>query len=124
MASLRGADLIDWYTTAWFDRYVKGETSAYKRLVTRRWQHDGLEAAIDPFGDGNAFSFYYRSRLDITKPDGKRFDCEQLRRGCKGMTDHDGYRGTYSYLPIDRSPDGKATHYVPKGEGIRLPDAK
>jgi dienelactone hydrolase len=124
MASLRGADLISWYTTAWFDRYVKGTTAAYDELVTRRWRHDGLEAAIDPFGDGNAFSFYYRSRLDITKPNGKRFDCEHLRKGCKGMTNHDGYRGAYSYLAIDRSPDGKATHFVPKGKGIRLPDAK
>ena len=123
-ASLRGPDLIDWYTTAWFDRYVKGEKSAYRRLVTRRWLHDGLEAAVDPFDDGNAFSFYYRSRLDIHAPNGKVFDCENLRKGCRGMTNHDGYRGAYSYLAIDRSPDGKATHRVPKGHGLRLPDAK
>jgi dienelactone hydrolase len=123
-ASLRGPDLIDWYTTAWFDRYVKGQKSAVKRLLTRRWRHDGLEAAVDPFGDGNAFSFYYRSRLDIRLPDGKRFECENLRKGCKGMTNHDGYQGAYEYLSIDRSPDGKATHWVPKGTGLYLPDAK
>ena len=27
-ATLRGADEIDWYTTAWFDKYVKGDSSA------------------------------------------------------------------------------------------------
>ncbi|MBV9871587.1 MAG: hypothetical protein JO214_13290 [Frankiaceae bacterium] len=123
-ASLRGPDLIDWYTSAWFDRYVKGHKSAYQRLVTRRWRHDGLEAAVDPFGDGNAFSFYYRSRLDITTPGGGRFHCENLRKSCKGMTNRDGYAGAYEYVSIDRSPDGKARHYVPKGHGIRLPDAK
>jgi pimeloyl-ACP methyl ester carboxylesterase len=123
-ATLRGADLIDWYTTAWFDRYVKGEKSATQRLLTRRWRHDGLEAAVDPFNDGNAFSFYYRSRLDIRLPHGKRFDCENLRKGCAGMTNHDGYSGAYEYLSIDRSRDGKATHRVPKGTGLRLPDAK
>jgi dienelactone hydrolase len=123
-ASLRGADMIDWYTTAWFDRYVKGQKSATKRLLSRRWRHDGLEAAVDPFNDGNAFSFYYRSRLDIHLPNGKVFDCENLRKGCKGMTNHDGFRGAYEYLDIDLSPDGKATHPVPKGTGLRLPDAK
>jgi dienelactone hydrolase len=123
-ASLRGPDLIDWYTSAWFDYYVKGQKSAVKRLLTRRWRHDGLEAAVDPFNDGNAFSFYYRSRLDIHRPDGKVFDCENLRKGCKGMTNHDGYPGAYEYINIDRSPDGKATHHVPKGTGLYLPDAK
>jgi dienelactone hydrolase len=123
-ASLRGADLIDWYTSAWFDRYVKGQRSAVKRLITTRWRHDGLEAAVDPFDDGNAFSFYYRSRLDIHLANGKTFDCENLRKGCRGMTSHDGYHGAYEYIAIDRSPDGKATHPVPRGTGLYLPDAK
>jgi dienelactone hydrolase len=123
-ASLRGPDFIDWYTTAWFDYFVKGQKSAIRRLLTRRWQHDGDEAAVDPFRDGNAFSFYYRSRLDIHRPGGAVFKCENLRRGCNGMTRHDGYHGDYSYLAIDRSRDGKATHPVPTGTGLYLPDAK
>jgi dienelactone hydrolase len=123
-ASLRGASMIDWYTSAWFDRYVKGHKSAYRKLVSRRWRHDGLEASVDPWHDGNAFSFYYRSRLDIAKPGGGRFHCESLRKGCRGMTNHDGYRGVYDYVAIDRSRDGKSTHPVPKGHGLRLPDAK
>src|SRR6185437_3405766 len=61
-ASLRGPDFIAWYTSAWFDYYVKGQHSAIRRLLTKRWRHDGDEAAVDPFHDANAFSFYYRSR--------------------------------------------------------------
>jgi len=54
---------------------------------------------------------------------GKRLDCEDLRRGCKGMVHHDGWRGSYDYVSVDRSPDGRATHHVPMGTGIYLPDA-
>jgi hypothetical protein len=99
-ASLRGADLTAWYTTAWFDRYVKHDPTATRRLLTNRWRHDGQEAAIDPDHDGNMFSFYYPSRLDI-----KGFDCEDLRKGCPAMSDRDGVSGDYSYVAIDRSPD-------------------
>ena len=45
-ATLRGADEIDWYTTAWFDKYVKGDPSADSRLLTNRWHSDKLEAAV------------------------------------------------------------------------------
>ena len=99
-ASLRGADLAAWYTTAWFDRYVKHDPTATRRLLTSRWQHDGQEAAIDPDHDGNMFSFDYPSRLDI-----RGFDCEDLRKGCPGMSGRDGFSGDYSYVAIDRSPD-------------------
>ena len=33
-ATLRGIDLSAWYTTAWFDRYVKGDLTAQRRLLT------------------------------------------------------------------------------------------
>ncbi len=106
-ASLRGPDLIDWYTTAWFDKYLKHQASADKRLLSSRWREDSVEAAIDPRHDGNAFSFYYRSRLDIHLAGGAQWDCEELREGCAGMvpTRKDGFPGTYSYLAIDTSPD-------------------
>lgn len=106
-ASLRGPDLIDWYTTAWFDKYLKHQASADKRLLSERWRDDATEAAIDPRHDGNAFSFYYLSRLDIHLHDGARWDCEDLRDGCAGMVPakRDGYHGTYSYMTIDTSPD-------------------
>ncbi len=83
--------MIAWYTTAWFDRYVKGDPTATARLLTDRWRGDAEEAAVDPGHDGNMFSFYYRSRLEIGG-----FDCEDLRTGCPGMAPDGG--GPYSYL--------------------------
>jgi dienelactone hydrolase len=117
-ASLRGADEIAWYTTAWFDRYVKGDASAARRLLTDRWRHDAQEAAVDPHGDGNMFSFYYRSRLDIGLPGGGRFTCEDLRKGCPGLTSNDGVSGDYSYVHVDMSPDGPGRPGTPLGTGI------
>ncbi len=58
-------------------------------------------AAVDPNGDPNMFSFYYRSRLDIAG-----FHCEDLRKGCRGMTSNDGEPPNYSYVQIDTTPDG------------------
>jgi dienelactone hydrolase len=121
-ASLRGADEIDWYTSAWFDKYVKGDPSADRRLLSNRWFNDPQEAAVDPDGDGNMFSRYYRSRLDIGLTGGGRFDCEDIRpdamrpdppstfpaNTCSGWIPaaHDGWPGNYDYLKIDTTPDG------------------
>jgi dienelactone hydrolase len=99
-ATLRGADEITWYTTAWFDKYLKHSPSATKRLLTNRWRSDAQEAAVDPTHDGNMFSFYYRSRLNIELPDGGRFACEELRAGCPGMVSNDGQPAEYSYINI------------------------
>ncbi len=104
-ATLRGADLIDWYTTAWFDKYVKRDPTADARLLTNRWRHDVEEAAVDPNHDGNMFSFYHPSRLDFTLSNGRKVDCEDLRAGCAPLSDSDGYRGEYSYIKIATSPD-------------------
>jgi dienelactone hydrolase len=104
-ASLRGPDLTDWYTTAWFDKYLKHDPTADQRLLTTRWQHDAVEARVDPNHDGNAFSFYYPSRLDVRRADGTRWDCEDLRTGCAGMAADDGYPGSYSYLRLATTPD-------------------
>lgn len=56
----------------WFDKYVKG--------------------------DGNLFSFYYPSRLDITVGGGRSVGCEHLRAGCKAMVKRDGGPADFSYL--------------------------
>jgi hypothetical protein len=104
-ATLRGADLIAWYTTAWFDKYVKGDPTADRRLLTDRWRHDIHEGEIDPDGDPNMFSFYHPSRLDFTLSDGSKADCEDLRAGCPALTGDDGYPGDYSYAVLARSPD-------------------
>jgi dienelactone hydrolase len=103
-ATLRGADMIAWYTTAWFDKYVKGDPTADRRLLTDRWRRDGQEAAVDPDHDANMFSFYHRSRLDVTAADGTKVTCEDLRAGCSALG-ADDYPGEYSYLALATSPD-------------------
>jgi len=106
-ASLRGPDIADWYMSAWFDKYLKHQPGADARLLTERWRSDPVEAGVDPNHDGNAFSFYFYSRLDIHLADGKVWDCEDLRDGCPGMvpTDDDGWPGNYSYVDIDTTRD-------------------
>jgi dienelactone hydrolase len=104
-ASLRGADEIAWYTSAWFDKYIKHQRSADRRLRTNRWREDPVEAAVDSHGDGNAMSFYYYSRLDFHLASGALFDCENLRKGCPGMVTEKN-PGSYSYLATDTSPLG------------------
>jgi dienelactone hydrolase len=106
-ASLRGPDITDWYTTAWFDKYLKHSPGADAMLLSDRWRDDPVEAGVDPNHDGNAFSFYFYSRLDIHLSNGHVWDCEDLRDGCAGMVpaNQDGYPGTYSYVSIDTSPD-------------------
>jgi dienelactone hydrolase len=105
-ATLRGIDLAAFYTTAWFDKYVKGDGSADARLTSARWRKDPGDLAIDPAGGGNLFSFYYRSRLDIRLADGTRFTCEDMRSGCPGMGADDGLPANYSYHAIATAPDG------------------
>ena len=104
-ATLRGIDLSAWYTTAWFDRYLKRDLTAQRRLLTDRWRHDGVEASVDPAGDGNMFSYHYLSRLDLGHRDGRRIRCESLRRGCPALASCDGCGRSYSYLAIATSPD-------------------
>jgi dienelactone hydrolase len=103
-ATLRGADLTTWYTTAWFDAYVTGDASAQRRLRTDRWRNDAPSAAVDPDGDPNMMSRYYRSRLDIGRG-GERFVCEDLRAGCPGLAADDGVGKAYDYLSIVTTPD-------------------
>ena len=83
------------------------DARADKRLLTNRWRDDAAEAAIDPDHDGNMFSFYYLSRLDIHLRRGEAWDCENMRDGCAGMvaTKRDRYPGEYSYVGIDTSAD-------------------
>lgn len=115
-ASLRGADEIAWYTTAWFDKYVKGDGTADARLLTNRWRHDGATASIDPDHDGNLMSFYYTSRMDI-RVAGTRVTCTDLRLGCAALTDQDSYTGTYDFLAGNTTPD-VAVNPVPGAKGL------
>jgi hypothetical protein len=118
-ATLRGADEIAWYTTAWFDKYVKGDPSADQRLLTSRWRADAAEGAVDPHADPNMFSWYYRSRLDIGLARGGRFVCEDMRTGCPGLVTNDGQPGSYEYIKLVTSPDKPGSGGGASGGGIR-----
>jgi dienelactone hydrolase len=107
-ATLRGIDMVAWYTAAWFDKYVKGDASADARLLTGRWRADAAEAGVDPDSDANMFSAYYRSRLDVGLAGGGRFVCENIRAGCPGLTADDGVAGAYSYLAEAHGADSGA----------------
>lgn len=82
-ATLRGNDQLAWYTTAWMDRWVKGDHSADARLLTSRWHRDPRDFQIDPAGRGNLFSANLRSRFDFPRADDSgQVHCEDLRQGC------------------------------------------
>ena len=102
-ATLRGIDMATWYSQAWFDRYLKHRQSAARRLLSDRWRHDPAGRSVDLQGDGNLFSFYYRSQLAIhARRHGHRrlVTCGDLRTGCPTLVPkrRDGYPGEYSYL--------------------------
>src|SRR3954449_7517616 len=99
-ATLRGMDLAAWYTAAWFDKYLKGDPTADSRLLTDRWRADAPEAAVDPDHDGNQFSFYYPSRLDVRLAGGGRFDCENLRSAAGCALRRDCEPVPFSYLAL------------------------
>ena len=88
-------DEIAWYTTAWFDKYLKGDPTRRQAPA-----HPAAGATtrsrppIDPNHDGNVFSFYYCSRLDIHLSGGGLFDCEDMRDGLPGDGVSDGYRAS------------------------------
>lgn len=98
-ASLRGIDMVTWYTTAWFLKYLKNDPAADAMLTTKRWQNDAVAASVDPAGDGNIYSWHYASRLSIKLSGGGRFDCESLRFGCTQQVDasKDGGPASYSF---------------------------
>jgi dienelactone hydrolase len=104
-ATLRGLDVVSFYTAAWFDKYLRRDPGADAKLLTTRWHADAPTAAVDPGGDGNLFSGYLRSRMDIRLAGGKRFTCEDLRAAkCPGLG-ADGGPAAYSYLTDANTPD-------------------
>jgi dienelactone hydrolase len=109
-ATLRGQELIGWYTTAWLDKYVKCRTTrcearADRRLTTGRWRDDEPGQAVDLNGDGNLFSFYFRSRMNVAAARGGRLVCGSLRAGCPVLRTDRGAR-PYSMLRDAHRPDG------------------
>ena len=112
LATLRGSDLVAWYSTAWFDKHVKcaGDVSceqdADRRLLTDRWRNDLRSGQIDTNDDPNAFSFYRLSRYDFLTATGDEVACDDVRTGCASMG-ADGLRRatTTSPTPTRRPAD-------------------
>ncbi|RNL79917.1 hypothetical protein EFL95_13365 [Nocardioides marmorisolisilvae] len=102
--SLRAIDMIDWYTTAWFAKYLQNRPGADAMLLTDRWQHDATTGTLDPVADANLFSWHFRSRLDVAGQGGGRVRCEDLRTGCGLLvpSSADGWPGEYSIVSATR----------------------
>jgi hypothetical protein len=128
-ATLRGMDMVAWYTAAWLDKYVKGDATADRRLLTGRWRNDGREATIDPDADGNLFSRYYRSRIDIGLAAGGRLKCGDLRnlqdtepgdQCAAAPVGDDGEPADYSYFAEARTPDGDSFERPASASPLRV----
>ncbi len=117
-ASLRGEDVAAWYTTAWFDRYVKCENdkacqaAADTRLLTNRWRNDPLAGQVDANGDPNDYSFYLRSQYAVRTASDQELTCDDMRKGC-GSMGPDGEGGPYSFVADADQPD-KGSDAIPK----------
>jgi dienelactone hydrolase len=108
-ASRLGERVAFYYTLAWFDRYVKGDPSAFHRLTARRFDasadassigaggYDPAAAAADPADTtaGNVpyalaglpvadrLSFYYDSEYHLSPPGGgAAITCRDMRAHC------------------------------------------
>ena len=98
-ASLRGADLIAWYTDAWFDKYLKHDPSADGRLLTTRWQHDPIEKEVDP--EARRKRVFVLLPVAAGHPPAPPARCSTARtfvRAVLAWSANDGYPGMYSYL--------------------------
>ena len=124
-ATLRGMDMVAWYTVGWFDKYLKGAPSADARLLTDRWRDDPLEAQIDPNSppDPNLYSFYFRSQYDFLRDGGAHATCagtETMRDGCPDMGPDGCPPGAYSFVADALTPDVEGADVDPCG-GIEQP---
>jgi dienelactone hydrolase len=103
-ASLRGIDLVAWYTTAWFKKYLQRDPRGERMLLTQRWRNDAESGRVDPAKDPNAYSWHFRSRLNVHRISGQPFKCDDLRTSCAGQTTaaNDGWTGPYSFVAASR----------------------
>lgn len=121
-ATLRGMDLATWYTIAWFDKYVKGDDpTADARLLSNRWCSDAQSAAVDLDGDGNLYSFYFRSKLKFRLDAGGSARIDDLRTACEegfGLAE-DGFPVPFDQLQYTSTRDEAARPGTGKGQAGR-----
>jgi len=112
-ASRLGERVAFYYTLAWFDRYLRGSSTAYDRLIGQTFDdsadvhsigagtYDPAAAAANPTDTaaGNVpyriqglpvadrLSFYYDSEYSLTPPGGtSKSTCPDMRAGCPAQT--------------------------------------
>ncbi|MEK6276800.1 MAG: hypothetical protein AABM29_02150 [Actinomycetota bacterium] len=124
-ATFRGIDMVGWYTMAWLDKYVNGaDPTADARLLTDRWCDDALEAAVDPDGDGNMYSFYFDSPTEF---DGNSI--ADLRAECTAPGSQlapDGGPANFNLVDFAHTPDSPGPGMVDPnafGQASRTPCA-
>src|SRR3954453_12749119 len=107
-ASRLGERVAYYYSQAWFDRYLRGSSVAFDRLVSRSFDsssdahaigagdYDAAKAAANPTDTtaGNVpwtikglpvadrLSFYYGSEYALTAPSAAKAACADMRKGC------------------------------------------
>jgi hypothetical protein len=101
-----------YYTVAWFDRYLKGNNTAFKRLTAQQFDSSAdtdsigagtydaqlaLQDPTNPYSGNvpytiaglpvrNVVSFYYMSQYSLTNPHGgKKATCLDMRAGCPAV---------------------------------------
>lgn len=125
LASLRGNDMVGWYTTAWFDKYVKCAgrgadcaRGADDRLLTKRWRRDERSRGVDADDDPNALSFYLRSRYALHTAAGRLARCANMHKGCASMSRDRLFRRGYDLVSDAYRAFGRGTV---GGEACALP---
>lgn len=108
-ATLHGIDMVTWYTTAWFSKYLKQDPKADAMLMTTRWRNDSQTSPTGTASSVNLYSWHYRSRLAIHLANGQAYNCEDLHKGCTGQTAKANDNGitNYSFVAVDTTPDGQ-----------------
>ena len=61
---------------------------------------------MDPNGDPNLYSFYFRSRYALRVPGAGLKRCRNMRAGCPSMH-RDGLPPNYDYFADATRPDGR-----------------
>ncbi|QCF27090.1 alpha/beta hydrolase family protein [Hydrocarboniclastica marina] len=70
-----GAPVMEYYTVAWFDRWLKQPDEA--------GFHSADDRLLDDDRYANRFSFYYQSARDFTTRQGDQQECEDIEAGCE-----------------------------------------
>ena len=97
---------------------MKGDATADARLLTDRWCDDALTKEVDQNGDGNMYSFYYRSRYDFTLSGGAPATSNDLRAGCPATPADPAF----DFVAFANTPDS-GTGGGPDSDGDGTPDA-